>query len=287
MLIGKEVIDQENVKVVVSDIKKKKELSALDEDFILTHLQEYLRRNPKQISTIQEINTKSKNYKLLIKEVRSVLRRLYGLFRSDAKGNERKKLVEQFCEEKDAKKQEQLLIKILETHASTKERLAIYSKLYEKIFEITQKPKKIMDLGCGINPFSIMFMKLEKCAYYAYDISKDEIATLQEFFNSYDKVTGKAEVLDIQHFSKLPKVDVALLLKMTDVLDRGKGHKATETVITKIPSSFVVVSFPTITMSGKKMNFPRRKWIELLCERLNYKQSRFTLGNELFYVIKK
>ncbi|HLC81207.1 MAG TPA: hypothetical protein VJH68_00975, partial [Candidatus Nanoarchaeia archaeon] len=54
-----------------------------------------------------------------------------------------------------------------------------------------------------------------------------------------------------------------------------------------IPASFVVVSFPIKTMSGKKMNFPRRRWIELMCKRLGYAFNLIESENELFYVLKK
>ena len=93
-------------------------------------------------------------------------------------------------------------------------------------------------------------------------------------------------MLDILKIKKLPQADIAFLFKMTDVLDRGKGHKKTEEVLKRIPAKFVVISFPTITMSGKKMNFPRRKWVELLCDRLDYTFRVLEFSNELFYVIK-
>ena len=93
--------------------------------------------------------------------------------------------------------------------------------------------------------------------------------------------------MDISNLTGIPPADLCFLFKMTDILDQGKGHKVTEEIIRKVPAKFVVVSFPTKTMSGKRMNYPRRKWIELMCQRLNYEVKIIEFSNELFYVIKK
>ncbi len=137
-------------------------------------------------------------------------------------------------------------------------------------------------------------MKLRSLHYHAYDISEDEIANLQKFFsllnqqNSY--FHGYAEILDalhLQYLSHLPETDITFLFKMTDVLDRGKGHKVTEEVLKLLPSKHIVVSFATRTMSGKKMTAPRRKWMEWLCKRLQYDYKILNFPNEIFYIIKK
>jgi len=249
-------MNQEEFNQIIKKIKEKKELSAIDSQFVKKELDNYLKQYPK-IS----FNPRSQHYKKLIKEVRAILRRTYGLFRFNIKGS------------KD----------LLAEHPSTKERLSFYPQLYKQIFQITGTPKTILDLGCGVNPLSMKYMDLTNLTYYAYDLSKEEINFLNQFFNG----KGQAKVLDLLHFKTLPKADLAFLFKMTDVLDRGKGHKNTEAVLKKIPAKYVIVSFPTLTMSGKKMNFPRRKWIELLCERLNYEYQILEFSNEIFYVIKK
>ncbi len=137
-------------------------------------------------------------------------------------------------------------------------------------------------------------MKLRKLTYYAYDLSVEEVELLNLFFQELHKqnvnFSGHATVLDALQLAKLAKLkeaDLCFLFKMTDVLDQGKGHKATEEVMKNIPARVVVVSFPTLTMSGKRMNYPRRKWIELLCQRLRYHYRTLEFENEIFYVIRK
>tara|TARA_Y100000310_G_scaffold324031_1_gene385335 strand:- start:11153 stop:11935 length:783 start_codon:yes stop_codon:yes gene_type:complete len=257
---------------LLNKIKQKKELRDLDDDFVKKEIKLFFKSNPKKLKVLEK--PKSAKYKEIVKEIRAKLRRSFGLFRDDKK--KRLKLL----------KQDDFVIKeILKTHPSTKERLAFYQDLYKKIFAITGVPKSILDLGSGINPYSYQYMQTE-ASYLAYDIDKEEVEHLNQYFKKYN-INGRALVKDISQLSRLPKVDLTLLFKVTDVLDKGKGHKTTEALLKKIKSKFIVVSFPTLTMSGKKMNFPRRKWIELLCHRLGYTFKSLEFPGEIFYVIKK
>jgi hypothetical protein len=264
---------------LIKEIKRKKELSELDDKFVKEELNRFFKREAKIFKKLKEdLNPKSKEYKKVVKEVRAKLRRSYGLFRVEKESKNLKELIKT----KDYQK-------ILETHSSTKERLSFYNQLYKNIFRITEIPKTILDLGAGINPLSFSHMELKKVNYYAYDLSKEEVKILNQFFKD-KKINGKAGILDLlntKKVKKLPKADLAFLFKMTDVLDKGKGHKTSEEVITAIPAKFIIVSFPTLTMSGKPMNHPRRGWIELMCKRLGYKLNILEFSNEIFYVLEK
>ena len=261
---------------MIKDIKKKKELQSISDSYVKEVLEKYLVQHPKARILLHTKNMRSKEYKKVVKEIRAILRRKYGLFRGDSQNL--LGLVSKVSKDKAVIKE------ILSLHASTKERLDIYEKLYKRIFKITGKPSSIIDLGCGLNPFSLPYMKIKDLKYYAYDLSYDEVKAINSFF-SILKIKGKADVVDITKV-KLQKADVAFLFKMTDVIDK-KGHKETENVLKSIPCKHVVISFPTITMSNKKMNFPRRKWLELLCERLGYEVKLLDFPKELFYVITK
>jgi len=298
MLIGTKRLDEEKVAVLIADIRRKKELTELSEEFVREHVLEFLEQEHKAASMLlQQFNPRSAVYKKLIKDVRARLRRVYGLFRLEEELKRRRQLVDKLVttgSKPESKDRKELLDMILATHSSTRERIPFYDQLYTKIVSITGKPTSIIDLGCGINPFSFPYLKLKKVAYYAYDISNEEIESLNTYFHrlhTENKLfTGTAHVLNILQWlklRKLPQADVCFLFKMTDVLDRGRGHKASEAVITGVPARYVVVSFPTLTMSGRKMNAPRRKWIELMCKRLGYVFTLLTFSNEIFYVIEK
>ena len=54
----------------------------------------------------------------------------------------------------------QICSSILEMHASSKERMPILDSFYERLFSFTGKPKTILDLACGLNPFALPWMGL-------------------------------------------------------------------------------------------------------------------------------
>ncbi len=246
---------------LIKRIKQKKELQDITSQFVQEELDSYFQRNPRAKKFLGR--PKSEGYRKIIKEVRASLRRVSGLFEGST----------------------------LETHSSTKERFPFYHQLYSELWKLTGKPKIILDLGCGINPLSFPGMELKDVTYYAYDINRKDISIVSKFFRENkikdNRIKGKAQVRDITKVKAFPIADVAFLFKATDVLDRGKGHKRTEELVGRIPAKYLVISFPTLTMSGRAMNFPRRKWIELMCQRLNYPFQILRFCSEIFYVIEK
>lgn len=294
MLVGKTLLDEEKVVSLINDIKEKKELRKMNADFVRDQLFFYLKKDLRKASKLNSnFHPKAAVYKTIVKEVRQLLRKVYGQYRISEEIKHRRTLVDDLLKI-NFSESGQILKKILATHTSTKERIPFYQRLYQKLFAITGKPGKIIDLGCGINPFSIPFMGLPQLTYYAYDISDEETELLLKYFSWLQKqspyLKGGAGTFDLSHWKALQKLytaDVCFLFKMTDVLDRGKGHKASEMIIRDVPAPIVVVSFPTLTLSGKKMNNPKRKWIELMCQRLKYKFETLEFINEIFYIIKK
>jgi len=282
------MLGKEKIARLVQEITKKKELQSIDNQFVEEHLSKYLRQEPKLMKSLYlNFNPKSKAYISVIKQVRSQLRRVYGLFRDDSK--ERKRLVRELLDSQLPKRAE-ILDAILATHSSTHERMSFYDTLYYKLFSLTGRPTTILDLGCGINPFSFPAMKLKECSYFAYDINAEEIGSINSYFQllrrENSSFNGKAVVADIMDIA-FPRADLCLLLKMTDVIDKGKGHKKTEELLKRIPAKYVIISFATKTMSGKKMTAPRRSWMEWLCRRLGYEYTILEFENEIFYAIRK
>ena len=172
--------------------------------------------------------------------------------------------------------------KLLKTNVSTKERS--YGLLYEEIFSITGKPKKVLDLGSGINPISLY--KYKDIEITALEINKDDVDILSMYFKKLGK--GKAELFDLHKIEKLKKykADIGFLFKVVDLLDLAKEHKQAEEVMENINVKWLVVSFSTKTLSGKDMNFPYRGWFERICERLNWEYKKLIKLNEIFYVVK-
>lgn len=305
MLVGKLLMDEEVIEALIKEATKKKELKNISSEFVRDILYAFLTKNKKATVFLSGKPTKkAAQYKAIIKQVRAQLRKFYGQYRGSADAQRIHELVERLLQGRIV--DQHILKDILMVNASTKERLSFYDGLYEKLFQVTglptstppTTPTTIIDLGCGLNPFSIPWMyapqQIAKLRYYAYDINEDEIAVLGEFFeylhSRHPDFQGKAEVLDALHLEELldlPPANLCFLWKMTDVLDRGKGHRATEAVIKAVPARWVVVSFPTKTLSGKRMNVPEKKWVELLCRRLGYGVTVLKFPTEVFYVVKK
>ncbi len=285
-------VSESQMEQLIDKIREKKELQHISVSFVARELSNFLLREYHlHQKLLQNFHERSASYRTTVKKVRELLRRSYGLFRGEKKATERKEVMEKMQGSEVSKTD---ISQALAWHSSTDERRYFYLQLYTKIFQITGRPTKILDLGSGLNPLSINFMRLRNLHYHALDINEEEVKLLNLFFQQQQKnnphFSGKAEVFDITNTAKLslfPPHDLTFLLKMTDILDKGRGHKMSELVIKSLPAAWIVVSFPTLTMSGKKMNFPRRKWIELMCRRLSYNFSLLEFENELFYVIKK
>ena len=239
------------------------------------------------------MNSKSAVQRQLVKEVRARLRRVVGLFTST---KDLQELIGRLCQvHLSSSSSLSLHQQLLSRHPSTSDRVSWYPQWYHQLWQITGKPTVILDLGCGLHPFSFRFMGLKKIHYSAFDINRSHLQLVEQYFqylrHQLVEFSGKTTALDVvkerEKLSRLPAADVAFLLKMTDILETKKGHKITERILSQLPAKWVVISFSTVTLSGKPMNYPGRKWIEWLCHRLGYSFSVLTFPTEIFYVIKK
>lgn len=270
--------------VLIGFIKKNKKYSSISDDIVMQEIDDYFKRNPNNIRLLD--NKRSKKYKKIIKEIRAKLHSVYGSFQLQNK-NKREEYLNQLKGINDYKTHDN----ILSTSVSAKERIKEYPELYKKIFNITGKPKKIIDLGCGLNPVSYPYIGVYDLTYHAYDIDEKDIDFLNRYFNSirnYSKLKAKAAVANLKNIDfikNIPKADICFMFKFLDVIEK-KGHKLSEEIIKSLNSKYLVVSFSTKTVSNKKMNHPYRGWIERMLTRINLKFERIETENEDFYIIK-
>ena len=166
---------------------------------------------------------------------------------------------------------------------SIQERKEFSKELYEKIFSITGKPKKILDLGCGLNPLNFLYKNIY---YLACDVDNEALKRVKKYFKK-NKIKGEVFYFDVKQddVNGLDKVDVVFSFKVFDIFNRNK-KKALE-VLKDIKSKYIVVSFATKTARGKRMNNPKRKWFEDLLLKLSYDYDIIRYYNEMFYVVKK
>ena len=262
--------DKRLIKFLIKEIKKNKKYKTIAEEVILREIKEYFKKNPDATED-----------KSTIKEIRAQLHKSYSSFQTKKK-NKREKYLEELDTDK-----------LLSITLSTKERLDDYKKLYQNIFKITGKPKTIIDIGCGLNPVSYPLMSLKKLTYLVYDIDEEDIKFLNKYFKIMKSkgLNGKAEILDVRNNKKifsLPSSDIILLFKVLDLIDK-ENHKPSEELIKILikKTDFIIASFATKTITRKQMKYPKRKWFELMLERLNLKFKIIETSNEIYYVVSK
>ena len=250
---------------LIKKIKEKKTLSNIDDSFVEKFILLILKQNSKLEAKYKKNLLKERDREQIVKSVRNELNKRYG----------------QFWEKTVDNKNELNL----ELHSSTRERERIYQDVYEKIFEITGKPKKILDLGAGLNVLSYDLIG-KNVYYYVNELTEKDCEIISEYLknNKY-----KFEIIkgDVTKDIKLPETDVCFLFKLLDSID-VKDHKTSEELIKKIKARYLVISFSNLSIRGaREMNHPQRGWIERLLERLDYKYTKIEYTEETFYVVDK
>ncbi|MGV8171863.1 MAG: hypothetical protein ACP5OA_04175 [Candidatus Woesearchaeota archaeon] len=304
-------------KELIQDIKDKKELRTLDEDFIKNKLEAFFKdkhheraketflKKLESSKTYKQF-TKSREYNFLIKEIRAELRKVYGVFIMDGYSS-RKKLLEELrnvmseTAEIDESEVHRIHEKLFLLHKSTKERMDHYEELYTIIFDTIKsfstgsvdnnKRYVCMDLACGMNPLSTVLFKDKIKKYYASDISTEDCAFLKEYFDitTIDAIIFPADLTDTKIFLKLEKipVDICFIFKTLDGLERVHRN-ISEELLRCVNTKYFAITFPTLSIGGvREIKEHRRLWFEKLLERLGWKYEKFTLGSELLYVIEK
>ncbi len=246
---------------LINAIKQKKELSDISNSLISDILNKYLKKHKIYLEALNK-----KDIKLIISSVRAELRLYSGRFQKSTK-------------DKELLLKQNKIIELLKTHSSTSERLDFYPELKKIISSLNIS--SILDLASGLNPLALASSNIE---YYAIDIKESEIFLINQFFKKH-KIKGKAIVSDIRTLDKFPKADLCILFKILDILDNS--YELAQKFLKNINCRYFLISFSTITLSGKRMKIPRRFWLERILNNLNFKFKIFSSNNEIFYLIEK
>ena len=81
--------------------------------------------------------------------------------------------------------------------------------------------------------------------------------------------------------NRFPKADLCFMFKLLDSLETMRKNISKD-LISSVDAKFIVVSFPTKTLSGKPLSTKRLGWFRKLVGIY----SEFEVRNELFYIIK-
>lgn len=276
---------------LISLIKDKAELKSLDDNYVSEKVLEYLRKNPKTKNKFEnsknvEQFSRSKEFNIMKKEIRKVLRESYGVFSLDNNYNE---LLDEFKKTKDP----MLIREMLATHQSSKERLPYYNGIYKSLFKITGEPNSIFDIGCGFNPLSYSLLGY-KPKYYCSDISSQDMSFIKKFFE-ISKIDGETftndAVNNAEELIKLvkeKKPDIIFMFKLLDTLEAVKRHNTKKLLPELTPyCKFLIVSFATVSLGGgKAISDFKRTWFINYLEKNQWEYEPVKFPNEIFYVIR-
>jgi 16S rRNA (guanine(1405)-N(7))-methyltransferase len=178
---------------------------------------------------------------------------------------------------------------IMATHQSSLERLPILDVLYRDVLAGFGPVNSVLDLACGLNPLAIPWMPLAPGAHYrARDIFGDMMTFLAKALPLLN-VDGDAGSSDALTDAPGPPVQVTFLLKSVPCLeqiDRGAGER----LVASAPSRYVVVSFPTASLGGRRdrgMLATYRARMAQICEGRGWTAREHLYDTELAYHVDK
>jgi 16S rRNA (guanine(1405)-N(7))-methyltransferase len=178
--------------------------------------------------------------------------------------------------------------RMLEQHASTRERMPILEKFYDSILTPLGSIESVLDLACGLNPLARPWMQLQPSTmYYACDIYADMIAFLNRFMDKM-ALPGKAWLCDLVQEVPQQPVQLALVLKTIPCLeqiDKRIGRRLLE----GLQAEYILVSFPVQSLGGRNKGMVENYEAHFreIVEGFDWQIERHAFSAELAFLIKK
>ena len=180
------------------------------------------------------------------------------------------------------------LERMLSRHASTRERLPVsdIDALCARLFEITGRPRSVLDLACGINP---IYLGARGIQTVGVDISGSAVEAVNRFGEVYGQPV-RAVCADLLCPGAVPKqrFDLCLMLKLLPLLERQRTGAALD-VMNAVNAAWLAISFPTRTLGGRNVGMAANyaEWMEGHVPAGRTVAGRFETENELFYLLKE
>ena len=217
------------------------------------------------------------------KAVKKKLHSLYGAFAKDGSIIKISALLDKMENGVDIKKTS---AEILELHASTAERVNNLAEFYEFIFKYINGGG-ILDLGCGLNPFSIPFMPEKPSSYRAFDVDTETRELIDRYFILLGLPPG-CGCADLIIETPVQNADAAFLFKLAPVLESQRRGRAFE-LMNELRTELIIATYPLKSLGGKNKGMERfypEKFEGSLGSGLIIEDKKI-IGNELVYIVKK
>jgi 16S rRNA (guanine(1405)-N(7))-methyltransferase len=224
--------------------------------------------------------------KSLVKSVRQKLHNIVAPYLEDLDYTEAQTwLTDEISQDDDLLKN--ICERILRAHASTRERMPFLQEFYKRIFENTGKPVSILDLACGLHPFSFPWMGLPAgIRFSAYDIHRPRVALINRYF-SLQGLEPLAEVRDVLVDPPRQPATMAFLFKEAHRMEqrkRGCSRQFWQTLNVR----YLLVSLPTTSLSGRHDLVPKhRKLVAEIADGFPWHITELEFPNELVFVVDK
>lgn len=181
----------------------------------------------------------------------------------------------------------QFSLRMLESHASTRERIPILTNFYEKLFSITGIPQSILDLACGFNPFAIPWMKIPlNTIYRAYDLHQPRIDLINEYLTRINR-SPLAEKRDILVNPPKEYADIAFFFKEAHRFEQ-RQHGCNRSFWESLNVRYLLVSLPASNLTGSRsMLEGQRILVERTLKGLPWVVNEITFGSEIVFCIDK
>lgn len=176
---------------------------------------------------------------------------------------------------------------VLAAHASTRERLQVLDDFYPRLFAVTGQPRSILDLACGLNPFSWPWMGLPASTqYHAYDIHAPRVAAINTFFETQG-LAPLAEVRDVLVRPPEIEADVAFLFKEAHRMEeRQRG--CSRGLWRALNIRWLLVSLPAESLSGKfQLADRQRALVQQAIGDAGWPVTELVFGSEIVFCIEK
>jgi len=178
---------------------------------------------------------------------------------------------------------------IMAGHQSSRERLDILDRFYRDLLGSIGPIGSVLDLASGLNPLAVPWMSLALGARYsARDVFADQMAFLAQALSLLG-VQADAQCSDVLAEIPGPAADVALVLKAVPCLEQLE-REAGDRLVALAPARYVVVSFPTASLGGRKdrgMLSTYRTRMARLREGQPWTVREYLYDSELAYLVDK
>lgn len=226
---------------------------------------------------------KHTNFKTAIKAIKNKLHQVGGAYLNETMPYSR-----WLNELQQTENRAEVLKKIMQSHASTKERLPIVETFFQTTLAEIAPVESVIDVACGLNPLAIPYMPLvPMSSYYAYDIYQDMTGFIHTCLPILG-VQGHAQAHDIGQFIPPEQAQVAFVLKTLPCLEQVQKTISLN-LLESLQTDYLLVSFPVRSLGGRHKGMVSNyeaQFTELVAGK-HWQMQRFEFSTELAFLVKK